>query len=44
LKGQAGSGPGVGELSVHAHADPNVFAIFPSDITSTPGTKTVNVV
>jgi hypothetical protein len=33
-----------GELSVHAHADPNVFAIFPGDIKNTPGTRTVNVV
>jgi hypothetical protein len=44
LRGVAGSGTGVGTLSMHVHADPKVDALFPPDRTSVSGTRSVNVV
>jgi len=44
LKGKAGSAPGVGTLSVHAHVDPDVDALFPKERVNVPGTRAVNVV
>ena len=44
LKGKAGSGTGVGTLSVHAHVDPDVDALFPKERLNLSGTRSVNVV
>jgi hypothetical protein len=44
VKGKAGAGPGVGELSLKVHCDPDFDELFPDNRQSKLTSATVNVV